>query len=402
MTLPLPRTPVDCTLVGNSPALLLTATLLARRGRRVMHFGDTATDLPWLFGGPVWDRLCRGLDLQLPVRPRPLQVITPRTRLEWHGDQPLSDELHRELPDDMSLILDWVNQLREQGEWLQRRLARRPSPLLGWRPRLAFSLGLRLTPAARHLLKPVEHCLPEALSPEARQVLRTLLEGLALAPLAQLSTAEAALLLDTLEAGEVDGEALGSALRQRLQQFHGRTAPLDAMQAIERVGSLWRITVKEGAPIGSTWLVTDNPAFLPDLTPHPTPRPRVWRLQPGQDRPQPMQERVVLAGTPTLRLLSSKDTPWDLRAVAPHGTADLDFSRRLGELLPFGALHVEAVSELCSSSPLRRGLVPANGLPLHPSPGLLQLDGTCQLPRLAGLGELLAIEGILRFLDGKS
>jgi hypothetical protein len=248
----------DIALAGDSLAAQMTATLLAKQGRRVLRLTAPGHRDPWQHASLFLDKLLDTLGGQAcRCAKQQFQVLSPRARATIHPDLPLADELAREFGREsasVAALLDDLEQLgrrleetlwehgglpgaglREGATWRWRCLRRR----LPWR-KLAASLAKRV----------------QALPEPAAEWLRDLFQGLAVQPLAALTVADGALLWAYARRRPgIDADQLQLLLQQRFEQFHGVATNLASLAVLEHRDGQWVGTRHDGGSFQAGQLV---------------------------------------------------------------------------------------------------------------------------------------------------
>lgn len=397
----------DILVLGSSPAARMAAALCAKGGRKVLLLDSDCSPPPaaWCHGSLHLDRLLETLGGRSCLHPTlPFQVHAGDTRLTVHGRQPLAAELLREHRPQQAQLLTLLGNLDREGMQLEELLWHSGGlPLLGWRSRWRCRWQLlrrgRL-PASLH--RPLARMLAP-LGPSARTTLETLFAGLALAPAAALSQAEAALLwhcASRLEA--LHWTPFDELLSKRFEQFHGKVEPLASLKELKRrPDGRFELAVKghQGANAGSL-LFGDHRAatLLPPEIQAALPAPaRGQRLAATLTlgHPSPLLAPGVLLDHPGgLRLALPKATEDDLAiemGFTPDVAADA-WLFRLQAALPF--TEIAAVPSGTESSAEGQGKIRRQPFPgarsvLQVAPGVYLADGKGVLPNLGLPGDAI-------------
>jgi len=404
----------DILILGESLAAQIAAVLLARSGHRVLVLQgpeDTSLRLPSI---PLSRHLEGVLELlggrSCLVAAAPFQIITSRSRLTFHGNAPLLDELRRELPNDSDRVAALLMELREIGERLENILWDAGGlPLTGMRGRLQFFWQrMRHRLAANPLHRPLDDRITHCGNNSTAEALRTLFAGLALCPTDRLSVAEGALLWRSYgEERGVSVSALTELLEHRFEQFHGEAAPAEDLQSLNFATQRpVEVLFTNGQRCTANSLLLGNRTMI-DLLP-----PALQPPNPAASAPVPARAKIhgrispllapsiLIGGEPTLRvaLCRSPDKgDCQVSAEAAPASAPLtpaDFNRRIAALIPFTDLQFEpalpaAPSRQTSVRETRGGAFPGAAQAISVGSNLYICNGSMVLPSLGTAGEVL-------------
>jgi len=402
----------DIAMAGESLAAQMTATLLAKQGRRVIRLTAPGHCDPWQHASLFLDKLLDTLGGQACrcAKP-PFQVLAPRARATVHPDLPLADELAREFGREsasVTALLDDLEQLgrrleetlwehgglpdeglRECATWRWQCLRRR----LPWR-KLSASLAKRV----------------QAMPVPAAEWLRDLFQGLALQPLAALTVADGALLwAHARRRPGIDAEQLQQLLRQRFEQFHGVATNLASLAALEHRDGQWVGRRHDGGSFQAGQLILGDLDL--ELPGHGVPLPHQPLTPPqhlltsslaGQLSPL-LAQRVIVGGPLPMRLVLDHAAP----GVAAHISASViadeaQIRSQLEPVLPFARYTLEhqhyGRSSVRLADPSSTAL-PLGKVPFRLGSQLWCADETRLLPQLGSGGAALLAWTLVRQLD---
>ncbi len=343
-------------ILGDSLAARVAAISLAKKGERILMFTHLHSPAnPWLilsdaledFLGRLGGRSCL-------TPPLPLQVLTPDTRTEIHGPLPLADELKREFPSGYASLQSILTRLEDLGDRVEESIkAAGGLPIHGLRSRLRFlRVGFARKISTRSLNRPFQQLLDECADPASREFLQTLMEGLSLTPLKELTVGEAALLWrSTVQQRSISTTAFEAFLKQRYEQFHGETENFETIKSLELQRSgLESVSLKDGHRCTADFYLLATPealTLLPQqMQPHATGAPRTFVADLNEKKVSSLlAPRLILAGNPSLRatLTAAGDGRLCCRTQGLHGdtlTTEV-VQERLRSLFPFSPLEVE-------------------------------------------------------------
>jgi hypothetical protein len=398
----------DIIVLGDSLAARMAAISLAKKGQRILTLSSARPSAdPWLFlSAALEDFLGQMGGRSCLTPPLPIQVLTPRTRMEIHGSLPLADELKREFSSGYSCIQPLLERIEEMGDHLEETIhAAGGLPVHGIMSRLRFArAGFARKTSRRALNRPFQLLLDECTDSLSREFLQSLMEGLSLTPAKDLTQGEAALLWrSALQPRSISATAFDTFLRQRYEQFHGETEESDQINSIESKGSgIEGVTLKDGRRCTADFFIIGAPEIFPLLPPsvHPpatgAPPPFVAEL--SEEKVSPMlAPRVILTGDPLLRitLTATGDKKLLCKAQPLRGETPIpDIVRgRLTSIFPFATCEVRAPAE--PPSPLETRSSSESGAFLgmkgkvRLNKNLLNCCGQLVFPSLGSTGEVM-------------
>ncbi|AMV72633.1 hypothetical protein JCM30471_11500 [Desulfuromonas carbonis] len=389
----------DAVILGDSLAARITGALLARAGCRLLTLRPAQT-LPtptWFFSSLLLERILDQLDGRAVLtKPQPFQYLADEVRLDFHGRNPLPEEVRREFPTAADEILATTSTLAALGDKLATLLWEQGGlPLSGLPSRWSFAFRcLRKGLTQGRLHEPLGDRLDELDSTVAAGFLSGLLPGLALRSAEELSLAEAALLWHgVMRPTAASAAGLEGLLQRRYQQFHGQEDDLARLESLDPGRHQpSRLHFRGGQQMTASAVVVGGgaaAAFLPQplqtFTVADSQQPPQIPL--GDKVPPVLADHVVLAGAPPLRLFFSGSG--DQRRVTVECRQELSakaLKARLEALLPFATFAIPggtrpAVPDLPPGlrQAIRRA-VPAPGI-YHSSEAIL--------PGLGSNGEIL-------------
>lgn len=214
---------------------------MAKYGQKVILFGTPyQLDNSWGFSSIFLEKLLGTLGgRSCFTNPAPFQVLSDRSRITIHNEIPVQEELTREFGKAAPAAEALLAHLLETGTRLN---------LLFWDNHglvwpslkgksLARYLCLRRKLSITEMNTPLSNRL-EALEAGPREFLTNLFQGLSLVPLESLTVADAALLWAQANRPENLAEPdFSTLLDKRLEQFHGVSEPLDALEHLEFKGN---------------------------------------------------------------------------------------------------------------------------------------------------------------------
>jgi len=350
----------DVIIIGDSLAARVAAVQLARSGCRVLALEEGLAISPaWFTSSLHLEKLLEQLSGRSCLTPPPsFQVITPTARVDLASRRPLDEVLLREFPEDYATLLELFGSLQKRGELLENTLlqtGRAPLKGLGGQLRFrwkALRNGLRLS-SGKTLL--ATHLQTLKLGSPSGDFVRTLFAGLSLSPFEQLSLAEAALIWTshTREHG-ASASGLDTLLRQRFEQFHGHSAPLENLKHIDATQQqVQQVVLKNGSTCTADFYLMASSAHLHRLSPAVS--LNSLKLPQGASRavtsalqgsPSPLlSSRVILGGPAPLRLSFGKRGDETLCAIDIPGGISVPSQEQLGSqlmpILPFCSYQLE-------------------------------------------------------------
>ncbi|PLY03448.1 MAG: hypothetical protein C0624_06920, partial [Desulfuromonas sp.] len=264
----------DAIIIGDSLAGRIAGTQLTRSGCRVLTLEEGLAISPaWFTSSLQLENLLDQLSgRSCLTTPPTFQVITPSARVEICSRHPLEEVLLREFPEDGHTLFELLTSLQKRGETLEKALfesGRVPLKGLGgelryrWR---ALRNGLGLASGK----KPFTGLLQSlSLTPAGNEFTQALFTGLSLTPYEQLSITEAALLWSS-HAREHGASASGldTLLRQRYEQFHGQSEPLENLRQIDTTAQqVKQVVLKNGSSCTADAYLIASTGQLPALSP---------------------------------------------------------------------------------------------------------------------------------------
>ncbi len=410
----------DIIFLGDSLAARIAAAMLGKAGLRVLTLTEGgAPSSPWFFSSLHLEKLLENLGGRSCLAPPPVfQVVTAKTRLEFHGALSLEEEFRREFPAAAPSPEALLGRLQTIGQRLEEALwACGGLPLLGAGSRLRFATrrlfkGLfagRLRSPLAELLAPLDE--------EPKKALAALFTALARKPFRLVTLAEGALLWSSAgRSGGVSRPGLEELLRRRYEQFNGATEELSKVAEIRRDGPhLTGITTRDGGKcnadcfvLGSLALSGRLPGELSARLQSPPPAP-AFRINFAPESVSPIfAPGIILAGNPLLRLgfldpterssaigeaVSGSDTPINADQVEAV----------LAPFFPFASPRIEKIppaGTLLGKSP-RRLPFPGAANPLRLGRDTYLCDGAAILPSLGSTGEVLVGMSLAREIIGR-
>ncbi len=396
-------------ILGDSLAARVAASSAAKKGERVLTLSTGRPPAhPWLFlSGALEDFLGRLGGRSCLTTPLPLQIVTASTRTEIHGSLPLADELKREFPAGHLVIEEILSRLEDLGERLEETVKAAGSlPLHGPASRLRFArAAMARRISLRALNRPFCLNLERCADLPSRVFLRALMEGLSLRKAEELTEGEAALLWrSALQPRSISASAFDAFLKQRYEQFHGRTEELSKVASLDvHRGSVDGVTFKDGRRVSADYYLLASPEAI-DLLPEPM-RPVV--SQPPASFSAELKEkrvssliapRVILSTELLLRVTLSPVGGGALacRAQTLSGTASSteQVQQQLSTLFPFAALELKQKGAPLPSArqpDIRRGLgaFPGAKAGIRMKKNLLNCCARSVFPSLGSVGEVL-------------
>ena len=390
-------------ILGDSLASRIAAVLMAKQGMRVLSCHAPGPPLSnWLFSSLHLEQILERLGGRSCFVPAvPFQVLTSTNRIEFNGSATLDEELRREFPQSFSAVQDFLHQLAQTGERLEKFLmAQSPFPLIGSAPRLRCILrGLRHGLSLGTLSRSLRDRLESISEPEARYFLETLFTGLAFAPAQDLTFGECSLLWASAVRGRhVSLSGLEALLHHRYEQFHGETLDLGQVKKIDSQGrKLSGLLLKNGTRCGGDSFLLGGREPLPHL-PLDLPLPEqkagsVYETTPLKGATSPLlASRIILGGDPPLRLaFRTRENKRICTVEVCPGSAppsEDQIHRRLKEIIPFGdfKLHRLGDKRPAAISEQRKRLFFSGSRPLPLGGNLLLGDAASALPTLGMTG----------------
>ncbi len=412
----------DIIVLGESRASSVAATLLAKSGKKVLTFQDgQAAEGPWLFSSLHLNRILEQLDgregLGTPSR---LQVITDRSRLEFHGRHGLANELRREFPGCHNQLISLLRTLETLGQRLENQLwAAGGPPLFDFVEQLRFARRLLLSKSRWFgLRRPLSEFFDEINDVSAYTCFAALFSGLAMAPFKQITVAEGALLWSSLcQPQEISATTLDDLLRRRYKQFHGGYKQLASVEEIDGNG---QVHLKNAKTCSADIIIIGNLeaiAYLADKrTPCWSSSPYRWRttpLKPGVS--SLLAPRIILNGEYILR------TTFTSSAEGAIGTAECclcqnnepppaqEIKTKLARILPFVSFDVggpiPAAPPAATSGkahPQKVIAFPGTARRLRLKNQALPCIGAEALPHLGSVGEIMTGVSVANYLLRKN
>lgn len=411
----------DIIILGDSLAARLAGALLAKTGKRLLTFGNSAPQsTAWLYNSIFLSHTLDQLGGRKGLSDTPrMQIMDGQTRLELHGRHSLEDELRREFPSCHQQLSRLLESLKSQGSTLEQQLWDGGGlPVFDFSGRLQFrkQLFLNRTPY-RPLRHPLYHAWRGIQDPAARTWLTTLFTGLSLQPAERLTLAEGALLWNDLRQPlGIGASALNDLLAQRYGQFHGLMEPLTAVESVNLDGN---IQLKKGRSCSADILLLGDMSALPlfaDMDKKRVkgmPAPRRWKTSALRNPPSPLlAPQIILGGNPVLRLTLNPPPSGALCSAEaqdpdqerPNGQTEI--RSRLTALFPFSSIEV---TELPSKTIQQGNQIPWATVGTFPGKhqnlklqkNLYICSGTEALPHLETSREILCGVAVAKYLLGK-
>lgn len=342
----------DVVFLGDSLASRLTAALTAKKGCRVLTIHDDRDlQTPWLTSSLLLERILDFLDGRACcTAPFPFQVITRNQRIDFNGNNSLTDELRRELPAESTRVATFLDDMKALGEQLEELLWEHQGlPTSGIGNKLRFKKNcFRADIPGRIFRQTLRDRLAEFSEPGARKVLTSLFCGFSFAPSNRLTLAECALIWSSL--GRQSGifrNGLEELLRHRYKQFHGEEQELHRLARIRagKDGSC-KFLFEDDQVVTADHLVfadRESIALCEGLTAPSSGRLTRCHLSGDiKNHISPLLTRhIIVDGNPPLRLhLEEPDTTIRCRvenaAIGERGLSTTDqIENRLYKILPF-------------------------------------------------------------------
>jgi len=414
-----PQSQYDVIILGSSLASDLTATLLSKNGRKVLHFRDTEDDYPlWSTAPTELLNLLNLLNARACLKPaRRFQVITPTNRIDLLTGTPLDEELRREFPHSHSGILRFLQQLERYGRRLLdiTRRGLLPNPGFGARGTFEMRCLFKRIPW-RILIRPLLPRLEQFSDPAVRQFLRSLFEGLALRSVDELTIGQAALIwFSSTSSMSFSRSGLKELLAHRFDQFHGRSESISTVQQVAcRRHRLTGIELAEGKHCQArTYLIGSQHGLnlLPEqLRPASSPMfaPCSYITSPLGKAASPfLAPGVILGGESTVRLTFSKTAEDLFATVESLFSQDEELLRQsLASILPFADFAIEKRDGSPTDSPDNQQRVaasfPARCQPAKIRSHLYLCNGRALLPAFGSSGEFMVAQAFCRLLGTKN
>ncbi len=407
----------DIIVLGDSLASRLAAVLLAKAGKKVLTFRlQQPPFTPWLFNSVHLNHVLEQLGgRNCLTTPRKLQVIAGQSRIELHGDQPLSDELRREFPSSHNQVEDLLQSLDALGNRLESQLLSSGGlPLFDLAGRLRFRRKLLLSrPGFRTLRKPLSDLLDKITDPAPRACLDALFSGLAMAPTDHMTIAEGALLWSSAcQSQGISRSALDDLLQRRYEQFHGCSETLDTIKEIDPDG---RIQLKNSWSCSSDALVIGSCSAISCLPEADQqrfkfqPPPCRWETSPILIGTSPvLASRIILAEPDPLRITLTSTPTGTVgmaefrRADRPSPPSENELCSQLAGILPFASFGLSPIGP-CEPAAGESRWPPSSAFPgtaqrLKLNKNLLLGSGTDALPHLGSTGGIMTGVALARYL----
>lgn len=396
MTTPL-RPVYDFLIQGHCLATRLLAVALAKEGEKVLLVVPAAPLSLRLPASPLFERWRTYLGLKPCLHAaEPLQIMTEQSRLELHGLRSLTEELSRELPEDADTLEELLHNWQQAGMDLLESLCTLPPMIGNLKVRTRFRLRSLTKIASRHLSAPVRRIWPQNLSAQADALLQTLIEGMATAPLAQMTVAEVYLAAFSALQGEtVDFNRLLPDLEQRYAQFHGQTVEQTQIGQLEYRSDSWQLTTNDQHSIRIQCLIDSRLTPVIPTETSTARAPIVYRQHGSLGHPLPpsYQQQLLISGQPTIDLrVSARDA--EAKLSSRSATDPANIQALLEHLFPFRQATASVTSAEEPARCRRMGLVYAVQQRLHQRHGHYVCDPLLQCPRLDGTGDLLLAEAL--------
>ncbi len=411
----MPSSRFDIATVGGGLAVRMTAALLAKQGKRVLHLTAACPHDPWPFSSPFLRKTLDILGGQECLEPtRPFQVLSPVARVTVHPGVPLADELHREFGNQADTVARLLADLEATGNRLEELLWEHgglPGEGVRELARWRWLCLRRKLPTAR-LDTPLAGTL-RALTGPAAEWLTDLFQGLAMQPVAALSVADGALLwAHARQPGGVAVASLLTLLQKRFEQFHGRDVELADLATLEFRNGKWFGTLHSGGGFEAEQLILgDTEQELPGcrfalprcpLTP---PQQLVSSALDGQLSPL-LERQVIAGGSLPLRLTIAPAASATVAQISASALADeAGIRRQLEPVLPFADYTLQILAQ--GRSTIRLADPAAVALPYHKLP--LQLgsrlwcvDAARLLPQLGNGGAALLAWTLVREVGARA
>ena len=404
----------DIAVIGCTLSARIAAALLAKSGQRVLFVRQREATAPTWFHSSLF--LQNLLDLlggrSCFAASQPFQVLAEEARITLHPDVALEGELQRELgpaSTDALLILSTLHRLGKQLENVLWQNGGLPWPSVAGRTRFKLLCARRKLKTER-LHTPVNALLKNLTDP-ARQLLRDLFQGLALAPIDQISQGEAAMLWTQVMGSEHLKEPdFSQLLSKRFEQFHGAKDDLEQLADLQREGRRWTGgRFKEGGRFTATTFLLGDRRWLEHFAPLSTSLPvadHSFQLPLGDLTGQlsPLLEARVVCGGPTpLRLTISTQNERTYGQIDGYGRFDPNqLHEQLEPVLPFARYQFPPPTSETDGSVVHPICPVLGNQPLKLADNLYLADSTTLFPGLGAAGAALLGWTLYRKLSGKT
>jgi len=410
----------DVIIIGESLATRIAAVQLVKSGCRVLTFEEGLAISPaWFASSQQLEKLLEQFSgRSCLTTPPSFQVITPSARVDLASRYPLEEVLLREFPKDYTGLLELFGNLKKSGEQLENALQQSGcAPLKGLGGQFRFRWkALRCGLGLRSGKKPLStHLQSLQLSGESREFLQTLFSGLSLVPVEQLTMTEAALLWvsHTREHG-ASASGLDTLLRQRYEQFHGKTESLEDLRQIDATTQkVQQVVLKNGSSCTADFFLVASDTHLSKLPslnrnalklPERPSRAVTTALQ-GKTSPL-LSNRVILAGATPLRLSFGKRGEDTLCAIDIPGGASLPTAdqmvSQLQPALPFCRYQLEMpdTAQTADVSPKRKSSF-GQQTSVRLLRNTLLCHGATIFPALGSGGDVLLGNSVANYIESR-
>ena len=407
----------DIAIVGSSLAAQIAAALLVKQGDRVLFLSETGMKSPtWFHSSLFLEKILGVLGGRSSfMAQRPIQIFSENSRLTVSNDISLDKELQREFGASGPAISDWLAGLQEQGQRLEELLwGNGGLPWPSFKAKVRFKLLCVRNRVNQSVLeRPIADQL-SGFADQPRAFLTDLLQGLALTPVDNLSTARAAILWAQAQRPEnVRGAEFSQTLEKRFDQFHGARDHLENLGPFEYDGSRWTggQLVSGGRFSADNFLIGDQrlaglfaagePVQIPS-----SPVRAAWQTDnlAGQ-LSRLLETRVICGGRLPLRM-AIEQVDEQLHGLV-HSTVDAtadEIRRQLEPVLPFAKYRLDALGREQGPKPQakRQETMLLAGLPLRAGRNLYWADNTILLPEMDGAGAALLAWTLFANLGSKT
>lgn len=401
----------DIAIIGGSLAACITAALLAKQGSKVLFLRNREAEAPAWFHSSIFLEKLLGVlgGRSCFVAPRPIQVISEKSRVTISSDIPIDGELAREFGASGPAVNQWLSELHCHGTQLEELFWESGGlPWPSFKAAARFKLlCMRCRINLTELEQPVTQKMDQ-IPASAKLFITDLLQGLSLLKISELSYARAAMLwAQALRPENLKEPDFSLMLSKRFEQFHGDKAQLDDLEALDFDGSRWigghfksggRFTAKTFLLGDIRWISLFSAGKTTLIQPPQSPVARRTSDLEGQ-LSSLLETRIICGGDIPMRLAIEKhdhelqglvlSSP---EATDSLGTTEIDIRQQLEPVLPFvkyrltepppSDTDITWATESTRTTQLTK-------LPICIGTNLYCADGTAMFPELGAAGSAL-------------
>lgn len=353
------QTHFDVAILGEGLGSRIAGALLAKSGLKVLTFAEEGNSLPpWIQVSLHLERILERLDGQSCLSaPEHFQLLTDKTRIDFHGSSILEEELRREFPSGHRNISDFLDHLKSLGYLIEKALLENGGfPLKGIKSRFHFLFKrVRHRLFGRRFSSPLHESFRDDFSRDELDILSALFSGLSLTSFDRLSVAECALLWGAASHSKgICVASLDDLLQRRYGQFHGSIESLKRINSVRNTRvDLFTFNLDNGHTCTATTCLLGSEEgrdHFSKLTHKKLPLPlptNKFTTTPLGYKISPLLAEHIITSKPTPIRISLTGEGSNLNALVdlpPDTSSNEDIKHTLKDIFPFTALELAPFS----------------------------------------------------------